>query len=106
MLLDYIRLRYVSFKVGDIAFHLPDDLTGSFTVSIKTKCGESESEKIYLMLIADLDLPITLTAEDKRRLEIFKKRAASNPFDAKKASYASVIKFVDKWYNIIQYDKH
>lgn len=96
----------VSFKVGDIAFHLPDDLTGSFTVSIKTKCGESESEKIYLMLIADLDLPITLTAEDKRRLEIFKKRAASNPFDAKKASYASVIKFVDKWYNIIHYDKH
>lgn len=92
----------VSFKAGDIAFDLPDDLTGSFTVTIATQCGDFRAEKIYLMLIADLDIPIVLSEEDKRRLEIFKKRSASNPFEAKKASYASVIRFVDKWYEIIK----
>ncbi len=96
----------VSFKIGDIAIDLPGDITGSFTVSIKTKCGEFEKKKMYLFLIADLDIPIELTEEDKRKFEIFKKRGASNPFDAKKASYKSVIKFVDKWNDMISKENH
>ena len=91
----------LSFKVGEIAFALPSDITGSFTLSVKTKCGEFEKTKMYLFLIADLEIPVELTEEDKKRLEIFKKRGASNPFDAKKASYKSVIRFVDKWYDMI-----
>ncbi len=94
----------VSFKAGDIAFDLPEDITGSFTVTISTECGEFKSEKMYLMLIADLDLPIALTEEDKRRLELIKKRSEANPFDAKKANYASVISFVDKWRGMISKD--
>jgi len=91
-----------SFKAGDIAFVLPTDITGSFTISLKTLCGRYTSEKMYLMLIADLEIPLVLTEEDKRMMEIFKKRNASNPFDAKKADYKSVIKFVDKWRDLIR----
>lgn len=91
----------VSFKAGSIAFDLPDTITGSFTVHLSTTCGAYKSEKMYLMLIADLDIPIELTEDDKRMLDLFKKRAASNPFDAKKASYASVIRFVDQWRSMI-----
>ena len=92
----------VSFKAGSIAFALPSDISGSFTISLKIQCGDFKSEKMYLMLIADLDKPIELTEEDKRRLDHFKKRGASNPFDAKRASFASVIRFVDKWLSMIQ----
>lgn len=92
----------VSFMAGGISLDLPADLTGSFTVTLTTECGGFKSEKIYLMLIADLDLPIELTKEDERRLEQIRKRTGDNPFDAKKASYESVIKFVDKWYEIIK----
>lgn len=91
-----------SFKAGDIAFVLPTDITGSFTISLKTLCGRYTSEKMYLMLIADLEIPLVLTEEDKRMMELFKKRNASNPFDAKKADYKSVIKFVDKWRDLIR----
>ncbi|MBR3927603.1 MAG: hypothetical protein IKJ65_01220 [Clostridia bacterium] len=92
----------LSFKAGDIAFVLPTDIAGSFTISLKTLCGRYTSEKMYLMLIADLEIPLVLTEEDKRMMEIFKKRNASNPFDAKKADYKSVIKFVDKWRDLIR----
>ena len=95
-----------SFKVGEIVFALPSDITGSFTLSVKTKCGEFEKTKMYLFLIADLEIPVELTEEDKKRLEIFKKRGASNPFDAKKASYKSVIRFVDKWHDMINKENH
>ena len=53
------------------------------------------------MLIADLDIPIVLTDDDKRRMEMFKKRYGSDPFDAKRAATAPIIAYVDRWWKKI-----
>ena len=94
----------LSFKAGSLSFVLPCDITGSFTITLKTTCGDFASEKMYVMLIADLDIPIELTEDDKRMMKFFKKRAAANDFDAKKASWQSVVRFVDKWRSMIEKD--
>ena len=91
----------VSFRAGSISAQLPQDLTGSFSVILETTCGDFVDTKEYLMLIADLDIPIVLTDDDKRRMEMFKKRYGSDPFDAKRASTAPVIAYVDRWWKKI-----
>lgn len=88
----------LSFNVGSLKAELPGDLTGSFSVVLNTRCGDFRDTKEYLMLMADLDIPLVLSEEDKKMLEAMKKRLASNPFDAKRASTASVISYVDRWW--------
>ena len=85
-------------KVGSLKAELPGDLTGSFSVVLNTRCGDFRDTKEYLMLMADLDIPLVLSEEDKKMLEAMKKRLASFPFDAKRASTASVISYVDRWW--------
>ena len=91
----------LSFKVGSIKAELPGDLTGSFSVILRTRCGEFRDTKEYLMLMADLDIPLVLNAEDERMAEAMKKRLGFNPFEGKRADYASVIRYVDRWWEKI-----
>ena len=91
----------LSFRVGSIRAELPGDLTGSFSVILNTRCGGFRDTKEYLMLVADLDIPLAVTREDEKMMEAIKKRFASNPFDAKRASVASVIRYVDRWWKKI-----
>ena len=91
----------MAVRAGSISVQLPQDLTGSFSVILNTVCGNYQSTKEYLMLIADLDIPIVLTDDDKRRMEMFKKRFGSDPFDAKRAGTAPVIAYVDRWWAAI-----
>lgn len=91
----------LSFKVGSIKAELPGDLTGSFSVSLNTRCGEFRDTKEYLMLMADLEIPLVLNAEDERMAEAMKARLGFNPFEGKRADYASVIRYVDRWWEKI-----
>ena len=85
----------LSFRAGSIRVPIPEDLTGSFTVRLTTVCGDFRGEKEYLMLIADLDIPVEPTAEDRQLMELYKTDGAM--FTAKRASYRSVIRFADRW---------
>ena len=78
---------------------LPEDMTGSFTVRLTTVCGDFRGEKEYLMLIADLDIPVEPTAEDRQLMELYKTDGAM--FTAKRASYRSVIRFADRWWQTL-----
>ena len=91
----------ISFKVGSISAQLPDDLTGSFSILLDTACGDFRDTKEYMMLIADLEIPIEISAEEKMRLERMIKRFGANPFDAKRADTAPVIRYVDRWWDKI-----
>jgi hypothetical protein len=85
-----------SFRAGSIAVPIPADLTGSFTVRLTTVCGSFRGEKEYLMLIADLDIPLEPTAMDRQFMDLYKQDCAM--FTAKRASYRSVISFADRWW--------
>ena len=91
----------VSFQVGSLTAVLPDDLTGGFSVHISTTCGDFRDCKEYLMLIADLDIPIQISDEEKKRMERFIKRMGHNPLEAKRASIIPVLKYVDRWWKKI-----
>ena len=80
----------LSFRTGHVAVPIPGDLTGSFSVRLTTACGDYTGEKEYLLLIADLDIPVELYDLD------------SAMFTAKRASYSSVIRFVDRWWQSIR----
>ena len=92
----------VSFQVGSITAQLPEDLTGSFSIYLETVCGRSTSTKEYLMLMADLDIPLEMTQSDQELLATFKNRSAWDRFHAKRASAASVIRYVDRWWKRIK----
>lgn len=91
----------ISFKVGSISAQLPDDLTGGFSIILETECGDFKDTKEYMMFIADLDIPIELSADDKMRIERMMKRFGANPFEAKRADTAPVIRYVDRWWDKI-----
>ena len=91
----------MSFQAGSVSAQLPTDLTGSFSVILETSCGDFHDTKEYLMLIADLDIPIELSPDDKMRLERMMKRFGNNPFDAKRAATEPVVKYVDRWWDKI-----
>ena len=91
----------VSFQVGSIEAALPQDLTGGFSVILQTQCGEFSDSTEYLMLMADLDIPIEMTADDKMRMERMMKRFGSNPFEAKRAATGPVLRYVDRWWKKI-----
>ena len=86
----------LSFRAGTIAVPIPQDLTGSFTVRLTTDCGGFHGEKEYLMLIADLDIPVEPTAMDRT---LYKTDPAM--FTAKRASWESVARFTDRWWQKI-----
>ena len=91
----------MSFKAGAISVQLPDGLTGGFSIKLETQCGDFHDTKEYLMLIADLDIPIELSPDDKMRMERMMKRFGSNPFEAKRASTDPVVRYVDRWWSKI-----
>ncbi len=89
----------LSFRAGSLSIPIPEDLTGSFTVRLTTVCGDFRGEKDYLMLIADLDIPVEPTATDRQFMDLYKLDGAM--FTAKRASYNSVIRFADRWWRSI-----
>ena len=91
----------VSFQAGSIEATLPQDLTGGFSVILETQCGDFTDSKEYLMLIADLDIPIEMSADDRMRMERMMKRFGSNPFEAKRAATGPVLNYVDRWWKKI-----
>ena len=54
-----------------------------------------------MMFIADRDIPIELSVDEKMRLERMIKRFGANPFEAKRADTAPVIRYVDRWWKKI-----
>jgi len=85
----------LSFQVSTVTARLPEDLSGSFTVRLETCCGGERSDKEYLMLMADLDIPLELTKADRDLRQIPRLRKL---LEGKRASAASVIRFVDRWW--------
>ena len=86
----------LSFKAGAFSAVLPDNLTGGFSVCLHTVCGDFEDTKEYLFLIADQEIPVELTDEDRLMLHAFKRRWLSNEQDAKRADIRPVLRYVDR----------
>ena len=86
----------LSFKVRDLSVILPEGLTGSFSVRLKTTCGEFSSEKEYLMLIADQDIPVSLTETEELAIQTFSKKRKMDPSITKRADWRSAAAFVNR----------
>lgn len=82
-------------QLSRISQVLPADITGSFSVLLHTTCGTVTSDKEYFFLIADQDLPLQLTEEERRKLLQNSKGLANGP-DDKRADAASVISYVKR----------
>jgi len=91
----------VSFRVGTIGTELPEDLTGSFSIRLDTQCGSFQGSKEYLMLMADLEIPVRLTAAEQKFLDSGAIRPDLSSLNAPRASTGSVIRYVDRWWHKI-----
>lgn len=88
----------VSFELGKISLVLPEDMTGSFSVCIKTSCGDFNGEKEYLMLIADQDIPVEKTQLERYLDQAFagKRKGRPEDFTRKRADWRAVAAYVDR----------
>lgn len=83
----------ISTKIGEINFKIPEKTTGGFIINLKTICRNSTSEKEYLMLIADKNIPVILSPETL--LELENGSELSNGIDSLRADYIPVVEYVN-----------
>lgn len=93
---DGIAKEDVSLKVGSINLKLPNNITGGFIIELKTSCQNFNDKKEYLMLIADKNIPVTLSKEDELILNTFKNNKLVNDIDGLRADFKPIIKYYDR----------
>ncbi len=84
----------VSMEIGSLSVKLPEDLTGAFSVILKTECGDFLQKKEYLLLIADREVPVSPTDLDLLRAKTERDGKLPALFDAKRADPGPVIDYV------------
>ena len=89
----------VSTIVGDINIELPKNITGGFSVILRTTCGQHISKKEYLMLIADKDSDVKFHQQELEMNAHSKNRQFINDIDGKRADYKVVIDYYNRCRN-------
>ena len=85
-----------SRTAGELRIALPADLTGAFRVVLQTECGAYSGEKEYLLLIADKEIPLIPSEQDRRMAQMAPNRPKNPQFDMLRADTAPVIDYVDR----------
>lgn len=91
----------VSICCGQISVQLPDDLTGGFSVVLESCCGKVTQKKEYLMLMADLERPVSMSETEKLAMSLHKFRPRQMD-DGKRADWRVVSRYVDRMKTLYQ----
>lgn len=84
-------------SLGEIAFILPKQISGSFSIRLHVECGGFSTEKEYLFLIAGQTIPLRLSPMEREQLRAMDPKRLANGLDAKRASVRPVIEFVKRY---------
>jgi len=87
----------ISQSVSKISFTIPSDSTGGFIIRLSTECGDFKATKEYLMLIADKDVEVVLSEEEKLSCNINNNKKFNNGLDAKRADTKPVLSYVNNY---------
>lgn len=85
-----------SCMLCEISFTLPSEITGGFSICLQVDCGGFSCSKEYLFLIADKDIPLGLSSQERAELQS-RSQFMSNGIDAKRADTAPVIEYVKRF---------